>query len=130
MAIPQRTLGPSKVPVAALGLGCMGMSDFYGPHDDAQSIATILRAVDLGVTLFDTADMYGPYTNERLVGHALAAHRDRVLIATKFGFVRDLGDRTKRTIRGTPGRQPVAATALVGIAAGGENLFGMVGRNP
>jgi aryl-alcohol dehydrogenase-like predicted oxidoreductase len=102
MAIPQRTLGPSKVPVAALGLGCMGMSDFYGPHDDGQSIATILRAVDLGVTLFDTADMYGPYTNERLVGHALAAHRDRVLIATKFGFVRDLGDRTKRTIRGTP----------------------------
>jgi len=97
-----RTLGPSKIPVSALGLGCMGMSDFYGPRDDAQSVATIHRAVDLGVTLFDTADMYGPYTNETLVGRALAPHRERVLIATKFGIVRDLTDPTRRTIRGTP----------------------------
>ena len=102
MALPQRTLGPSKVPVSALGLGCMGMSDFYGPRDDAQSIATMHRAVDLGVTFFDTADMYGPYTNEQLVGQALAPHRDRVLIATKFGIVRDLVDPSKRTISGTP----------------------------
>jgi aryl-alcohol dehydrogenase-like predicted oxidoreductase len=97
-----RTLGPSKIPVSALGLGCMGMSDFYGPRDDAQSIATMHRAVDLGVTLFDTADMYGPYTNERLVGKALKPHRDHVLIATKFGIVRDLADPAKRTINGTP----------------------------
>jgi aryl-alcohol dehydrogenase-like predicted oxidoreductase len=80
----------------------MGMSDFYGPRDDAQSIATIHRAVDLGVTFFDTADMYGPHTNERLVGRALAPYRDRVLIATKFGIVRDLVDPANRTINGTP----------------------------
>jgi aryl-alcohol dehydrogenase-like predicted oxidoreductase len=97
-----RTLGPSKIPVSALGLGCMGMSDFYGPRDDAQSIATMHRAVDLGVTLFDTADMYGPYTNERLVGTALRPYRSQVLIATKFGIVRDLADPAKRTINGTP----------------------------
>lgn len=102
MSVPQRTLGPSKVPVSAIGLGCMGMSDFYGPRDDGQSIATMLRAVDLGVTFFDTADMYGPYTNERLVGQALAPHRDRVLIATKFGIVRDLADPARRTVKGTP----------------------------
>lgn len=102
MALAQRSLGPSKTPVSAIGLGCMGMSDFYGPRDDAQSIETMHRAVDLGVTLFDTADMYGPYTNERLVGRALAPYRDRVLIATKFGIVRDLTDPAKRTIRGTP----------------------------
>ncbi len=102
MAMTQRTLGPSKIPVSALGLGCMGMSDFYGPRDDAQSIATIHRAVDLGVTLFDTADMYGPHTNERLVGQALRPHRERVLIATKFGIVRDLVDPSRRTMNGRP----------------------------
>ena len=102
MAMTQRTLGPSKIPVSALGLGCMGMSDFYGPRDDVQSTATIHRAVDMGVTLFDTADMYGPHTNERLVGQALRPHRDRVLIATKFGIVRDLADPAKRTMNGRP----------------------------
>ncbi len=80
----------------------MGMSDFYGPRDDGESIVTIHRAVDLGVTLFDTADMYGPHTNERLVGTALAPYRNRVLIATKFGIVRDLEDPARRTINGTP----------------------------
>lgn len=102
MTTTMRALGPERVPVSALGLGCMGMSDFYGLRDDAQSIETMHRAVDLGVTVFDTADMYGPHTNERLVGQALKPFRDRVLIATKFGIVRDLVDPSKRTMNGTP----------------------------
>jgi aryl-alcohol dehydrogenase-like predicted oxidoreductase len=102
MALRMRTLGPAKLPVSALGLGCMGMSDFYGPRNDAESIATMHRAVELGVTLFDTADMYGPHTNERLVGRALEPCRNRVLIATKFGIVRNLEDPTKRTMNGRP----------------------------
>jgi aryl-alcohol dehydrogenase-like predicted oxidoreductase len=70
---------------SAIGLGCMGMSEFYGEHDDTESIATIHRALDLGCTLIDTADMYGPFTNERLVGRAIASRRDEVVLATKFG---------------------------------------------
>jgi aryl-alcohol dehydrogenase-like predicted oxidoreductase len=80
-----RRLGTQGLEVSALGLGCMGMSEFYGPGDDAESIATIHRALELGVTFFDTADMYGPFTNERLVGRALAGRRGRVVVATKFG---------------------------------------------
>jgi aryl-alcohol dehydrogenase-like predicted oxidoreductase len=80
--------GSAALEVSAQGLGCMGMSEFYGTADEAEAVATIERAVELGVTLFDTADMYGPFTNERLVGRALAPHRDRVVIATKFGNVR------------------------------------------
>jgi aryl-alcohol dehydrogenase-like predicted oxidoreductase len=81
-----RTLGTQGLAVSALGLGCMGMSQSYGTFDDAQSVATIHRALELGVTLFDTAEVYGPFTNERLVGRALEGRRDRAIIATKFGW--------------------------------------------
>ncbi len=84
----KRKLGTQGLQVSALGLGCMGMSEFYGPRDEAEAIATIHRAVELGIDLFDTADMYGPFTNERLVGRALAGRRKYVVIATKFGNVR------------------------------------------
>src|SRR4051812_11265264 len=81
----------------------MGMSEFYGPGDDAESIATIHRALELGVTLLDTADMYGPHTNEELVGRAVAGRRDQVFLATKFGIVRDPDDASRRGIDGSPG---------------------------
>jgi aryl-alcohol dehydrogenase-like predicted oxidoreductase len=81
----QRSLGSQGLQVSAIGLGCMGMSQSYGPADERQSLATIHRALDLGVTFLDTADMYGPFTNERLVGRALAARRKEVVLATKFG---------------------------------------------
>jgi aryl-alcohol dehydrogenase-like predicted oxidoreductase len=83
-----RKLGHTGLEVGAIGLGCMGMSEFYGPGDETESIATIHRALELGVTLLDTSDMYGPHTNERLVGRALAGRRDRAVLATKFGIVR------------------------------------------
>src|SRR5207244_13303428 len=86
-----RTLGPKGPKVSALGLGCMGMSEFYGAHDDAESLATLNRALELGVTFLDTADAYGPYTHEVLVGRALHGRRERVFLATKFGFLRDRG---------------------------------------
>jgi aryl-alcohol dehydrogenase-like predicted oxidoreductase len=83
-----RRLGSQGLAVSEQGLGCMGMSEFYGAGDDRESIATIHRALELGVTLLDTADMYGPFTNERLVGRAIADRRDSVVVATKFGNVR------------------------------------------
>ncbi|HYT05737.1 MAG TPA: aldo/keto reductase [Gemmatimonadales bacterium] len=84
--LPRRKLGRQGLEVSALGLGCMGMSQSYGVPDDRESIATIHGAIELGVTLFDTAEAYGPYTNEELVGRALEGRRDLVVIATKFGF--------------------------------------------
>ncbi|MGH9161722.1 MAG: aldo/keto reductase [Vicinamibacteraceae bacterium] len=96
-----RTLGTQGLVVPAIGLGCMGMSEFYGPHDEQEAIATIHRALELGVTMFDTADMYGPYANEILVGRALRGRRRDALIATKFGIVRT-DDPTYRGVCGRP----------------------------
>ncbi len=86
--LPRRQLGRGGMSVSAIGLGCMGMSDFYGAADDAKSIETMHRALDLGVDFFDTADIYGPFTNEELVGRAIRDRRERVVIATKFGNMR------------------------------------------
>ena len=94
-----RTLG-TDLTVSAVGLGCMGMSDFYGPHDDEVSTAVLDHALDLGVTLFDTSDMYGVGHNEELLGRWLARTRDQVVLATKFGISRDPADPSKRRIRG------------------------------
>jgi aryl-alcohol dehydrogenase-like predicted oxidoreductase len=96
-----RRLGP-ELTVSVEGLGCMGMSEFYGTADEAEAVATIERALDLGVTFLDTADAYGPHTNELLVGRTIQRRRDEVVLATKFGLVRHEEDPAKRTIRGDP----------------------------
>jgi aryl-alcohol dehydrogenase-like predicted oxidoreductase len=98
----QRALGPEGLTVSTEGLGCMGMSEFYGTTDEAEAIATIRQALDLGVTLLDTADVYGPHTNEQLVGKAVADRRDEVVLATKFGIVRDPENPAARGVNGRP----------------------------
>lgn len=97
-----RQLGRTGPLVSALGLGCMGMSEFYGPRDEAENLRTLHRARELGITFFDTADMYGPFTNEELLGRAFKGQRTQLVLATKFGLVRDPNDPSKRGISGRP----------------------------
>src|SRR5215212_7416317 len=96
-----RTLGNEGLVASELGLGCMGMSEFYGTSEEGESSATIHRAIELGIIFLDTADMYGPFTNEKLVGRAIADRRDQVVLATKFGNVRG-EDGSFRGVSGKP----------------------------
>jgi len=113
MTLTTRQLGSSGPIVSSEGLGCMGMSEFYGPGDETESVATIHRALDLGITLLDTADMYGPFLNEELVGRAIGGRRDEVVLATKFGIVRT-ADPAVRSVRGDAAYVRSACEASLG----------------
>jgi aryl-alcohol dehydrogenase-like predicted oxidoreductase len=124
-----RTLGTQGLKVGAIGLGCMGMSYAYGTPDDAESIATIHRALELGVTMLDTAEIYGPFTNERLVGRAIAGRRERVVIATKFGF--RFGANQARGVDGTPANaKKVADESLQRLGIDVIDLYYQHRRDP
>jgi aryl-alcohol dehydrogenase-like predicted oxidoreductase len=97
-----KQLGSQGLEASEIGLGCMGMSDFYGRRNDEESIHVIHRAFESGISFFDTADMYGPFTNEMLVGKAISSFRDKIVLATKFGIIRDPNDPSKRGINGKP----------------------------
>lgn len=99
----QKKIGGQGLTASELGLGCMGMSEFYGARNDVESLQTLSRAIELGVTFWDTADAYGPFANEELVGKALKGNRDKITLATKFGIVRDPGNPTVRSLSGKPG---------------------------
>lgn len=98
----QKKLGNGNITASQIGLGCMGMSEFYGEKNDEESLRTLDRAFELGITFWDTADAYGPFTNEILVGKSLKNKRDKITLATKFGIVRDQNDPTKRSFSGKP----------------------------
>ncbi len=102
MLMKVRSLGTQGLTASQIGLGCTGMSEFYGQTNDEESIKTIHRALELGITFLDTADMYGPYKNEILVGKAIKGYRDKITLATKFGIVRDLNNPMKRGVNGKP----------------------------
>src|SRR5215831_4929246 len=104
----KRRLGTQGLAVSEIGLGCMGMSEFFGPRDEAESIKTIHRAIELGMDFFDTADMYGPFTNEELLGRALEGKRDKVIVATKFGNVRG----TDGSFQGISGRPDYVRSSI------------------
>jgi aryl-alcohol dehydrogenase-like predicted oxidoreductase len=97
-----RNLGSQGLKASQLGLGCMGMSEFYGPGDEDESLRTLTRAIELGITFWDTSDAYGPYKNEELVGKALKGNRDKITLATKFGIVRDINNPKTRSLNGSP----------------------------
>jgi aryl-alcohol dehydrogenase-like predicted oxidoreductase len=107
----QRKLGSEGLKASQMGLGCMGMSEFYGPHDDKESFAVIDRALELGINFLDTADAYGPFTNEELVGKSIQGRRNKFIVATKFGFVRNLADSQWRGMSGKPDYVQMACEA-------------------
>src|ERR1017187_8250453 len=109
----KRKLGTQGLTVSAIGLGCMGMSEFYGPGDEQESLATIHRALELGIDFLDTADIYGPFKNEELVGRAIKGRRDEVILATKFGIVRT-SDPKFRSVSGHPDYVRSACDASLG----------------